>query len=137
MLVPANQNSKQNTLVKWIFLLLLSLLWWPEVILLSSSHCIYIVTIRGPILRLTSCYIKALYWSFVMINFKIPKYDSDKRLLFGIWRTSSKYWLGGLTTIGSAVTRCKSRTTCRQFYKSFRRLFRRLAPLTLLSSAPK
>ncbi len=33
-------NRAQNTSVNWIIRLLLSLVWWPKVILLSGGHCI-------------------------------------------------------------------------------------------------
>ena len=40
LLVSLYLNSTQNTSFNWIIWLLLSLLCWPEVILLSDGHCI-------------------------------------------------------------------------------------------------
>ena len=39
MLVPFYTNSTQKASVNWIIRLLLSLLYWPKVILLSGGHC--------------------------------------------------------------------------------------------------
>ncbi len=39
MLVPWYLNSTQNTMVNWVIRLLLSILYWPKVILLSGGLC--------------------------------------------------------------------------------------------------
>ena len=39
LLVPHYLNSTQNTSVNWIIRILLSLLYWPKVILLGGVHC--------------------------------------------------------------------------------------------------
>ncbi len=67
--------STQITSVNWIIRLLLSLLWWPKVILLSGRHCSWFI----------DCY---QYLSFIGIISKVvsSSYKRDWNLLITWWK---------------------------------------------------